>query len=246
MANPPTLICVARTAARGSLALIEHDYQVADDRMVSWSPSIMGAIPIPHAPARTITVTEGRLLDQLTFGRGLLGFLRFADIKDEAFAEADRRFPPLMACTPAVVAAVAALPAGQRNEAMLGWPRNDGHNDAFRHTYWNARLTIEFGERWTRAFTTAHEGSASNPAVREAMDLYNNAVGRSIGVDNPGATPRAISDLVHEAVVRGDTVVVGSGGHLEWSDRVRINEHGVAALAPAPAVIPTPGIVSVP
>ncbi|MGW5573734.1 DUF6973 domain-containing protein [Nocardia thailandica] len=76
----------------------------------------------------------------------------------------------------------------------------DGHGDAFRHTYWNARMTQEFGADWTQTFTTGHEKLGGNPAAREAMDLYNNELGRTIGQENLDATPEELRAKVQSAI----------------------------------------------
>lgn len=131
------------------------------------------------------------------------------------------------------------IPAHRAGE----WQGNDGHRDAFRHAYWSARLAQQYGPEWARAFTTAHEGAPGNPANREAMDLYNNAIGIKIGADNPKASPEQIAALVQEAVASGKTVVMNSAGQLEWSDRVRVGEHGLAPEEKIDPHMKTPEVV---
>ena len=89
------------------------------------------------------------------------------DIKERGERRGRQRFPP---------------PDGVREI--------DNQTDAFRHAYANALMTQKFGEEWTRKFATAHEGRENNYASSEAMDLYNNEIGRQIAVDNPNASPR--------------------------------------------------------
>lgn len=125
-------------------------------------------------------------------------------------------------------------PAGyQGDDAAWG---NDGHVDAYRHTLWNARMTRKFGADWTREYATAHERMDGNPGPREAMDLYNNEVGRKIATDNPNASDADLQRLVREAVDRGDTVVIDRAGQLAWSDRVALGDHG--SVAPGTAELP--------
>lgn len=226
-----------------SLGSIERDYQVADEASRSWSPKIFGGIPIGDlGGSRTLTITEGKLLDRLTFDRGFMGLRTFRNIADDAFATADRRSPPQTAIPPAVEAKIRTLPPAEQQAARAAWPRNDGHNDAFRHAYWNARLTAEFGEAWTREFTTAHEGSNAGSSTREAMDLYNNEVGRRIAVEHPNASPEELADLVKTALDNGDLVVVDRSGHLAWSNTVAIGDHGITTDLPgARPQIGTPG-----
>lgn len=127
------------------------------------------------------------------------------------------------------------MPAGSSSDVF-----NDGHGDAFRHCYWNARLAIEFGEAWTRAFCTAHEARAGNGALSEAMDLYNNEVGRAITAANPNATPEAVSDLAFEALNAGRLVVIIKQGHLAWSNTVEIGATGRTPSTIVPGGMPLP------
>lgn len=98
--------------------------------------------------------------------------------------------------------------------------QNDGKQDAFRHAYWNARMAQRLGPEFTAKLTTAHEKTFGNGAHREAMDLYNNEVGRKIGAAHPNASPTEIAELIKQAVDSGDTVVINPQGHIEWSDQV--------------------------
>ncbi|UGT57562.1 DUF6973 domain-containing protein [Nocardia asteroides] len=86
---------------------------------------------------------------------------------------------------------------------------SDGHADAFRHAYWNARMTQEFGPEWTESFTTSHEKVGGNPAAREAMDLYNNQLGRTIGADNMDASPEELGAKVQAAIDGNQAIVLG-------------------------------------
>lgn len=236
----------ARSASPPPPALrdIETRYQVAEERSERWSPKLFGAIPVGEiGGSRTLTVTEGKLLDRLTFDRGIVGLQRFRGIADDAFATADARVPPLRtsAIPAAVETKIQALPAADQQRVRDAWPRNDGHNDAFRHAYWNARLTAEFGESWTREFTTAHEGSNPGSSTREAMDLYNNEIGRRIATEHPGASPAELADHVRAALDGGELVVIDRSGHLTWSNTVANGDHGVTIDLPgARAQIDTP------
>lgn len=214
-----TLAQIARRRAQAELLRIEHEYHVTDEQSAPWSPRLLGAVPVFGVMGtRTLTLTEGRLLDNLTRDRGLLGLQTFKEIVDGALAEAQRRMPP-----------------GSSGDVF-----NDGHGDAFRHCFWNARLTVEFGEAWTRAFTTAHEGRAGNEALSEAMDLYNNEVGRAIGVANPHASAQVLGDLAMAALTAGRLVVITRQGHLEWSNNVAIGATGRTPPATVPGGLPTP------
>ena len=232
----------AAKLAKPTPATIERTYQVAEDRSATWSPKLFGFIPIGSiGGSRELTLTEGNLLDNLTRDRGVLGLREFSNIADDSFAAADSRVPPATSLPAHVEARIQQLPADQQDMARASWPRNDGHNDAFRHAYWNARLTSEFGAEWTAQFTTAHEGNNPGSSTREAMDLYNNQIGRQIALDNPNASSEELGDLVMQALNEGDLVVVGRNGHLAWSDDVARNDHGMSIqLDRVPDNIQTP------
>lgn len=206
-----------RTLARLTPDEILEQYQVDEDKVEDWSPKAWGAVPIPGAPSRKLTVTEGKLLDELTWGRGLVGLSTFKGIAENAFARSEKEFPD-----PSSVPSW--VPAGRESE----WKGNDGHRDAFRHCFWNARLTKEFGLNWTQQFTTAHEALPGNTASREAMDLYNNEVGRKIATDNPKASVDELAKLVRKAVDDGKLIVVDRAGKLAWSNTVTVWDHGLA------------------
>lgn len=152
---------------------------------------------------KTITKSEAELLDDI----GLLGIKDMYDIQNKAFETAEERFE--------------------------GQDSNDSHQDAFRHAYWNALMTQRFGEEWAEQYGTAHERLPGNPADREAMDLYNNEVGRKIAVDNPDADPKKLADLVEQAVKGGRMVVIDENGELAYSDDVAEGKTG-RADDPAP------------
>jgi hypothetical protein len=218
---------------RPDLASIRTRYQVPDDEVITYRPRAFGAVDIPFTSGRQMTKTEGELLDGLTLRRGMLGLSEFKDIAGDAFERGTARFPDN------------PVPSGIPEDRSAEWQGNDGHRDAFRHTYWSARLAQEYGADWARAFTTAHEGLPGNVANREAMDLYNNSIGIQIGAANPKATPEELANLVQNAVNQGKTVVINSSGDLEWSDRVPVGQHGLTredVLDPhmkTPDVVPT-------
>ena len=97
-------------------------------------------------------------------------------------------------------------------------PGNYDQNDAFRHAYWSALLTKRLGPDWSREFTSAHEGYYSNPGPAEAMDLYNNEVGRKIAEQHPDASEESLARLIDDAVRKGDLVTIADDEGLRWSD----------------------------
>ncbi len=199
---------------------IRTEYQVEDDTTEEWSPKMLGFIPIPGAPTRELTTTEGELLDNLSVDKGLIGLSNFRNIKDKAFEVSDREYP-----NPTTYPAH----AGTTDEERHNWANNDGHRDAFRHCYWNVLLTKKFGENWTEQFATAHEALPGNPAEREAMDLYNNEVGRQIARSNKGKSEEDLVNIVKNAVNSGRLLVINQLSNLEWSNNVALWEHGTTS-----------------
>lgn len=152
---------------------------------------------------KTVTEKEAELLN----GLGPLELDAFKDIHDDAFEQADARFESA--------------------------DRNDDQNDAFRHAYWNALMVKEYGAEWAEDYATAHEQLPGNPGPREAMDLYNNEVGRDIAVANPDASAEELADLIEAAVKNGDTVVVGQDLLPHPSNEIPAEQTGDAGDAPA-------------
>ena len=193
---------------------ILRKYQVSEDPdgALDWEPDWpLNMLTDP----KHVTATEARILDEMS----PLELRDMDQIKEAAEVEAKVRFPPQN---------------GANDTA-------DNHTDAFRHTYWNALMTQRFGEQWTKDFATAHERLPANPATAEAMDLYNNELGRSIAVANPDASPEELAGLVEQAVNNGDTVVIAPGGErLAWSDTIALGEAGTTTTATVPGQAPMP------
>jgi hypothetical protein len=225
-----------------TLSSIERNYQVVQEATKDWSPKLFGSIPIGEIGGkRELTITEGKLLDNLTRDRGISGLQKFEAISKDALATSVSRSVPSTTIPANVEAQIQKLPAKDQNAARESWPAKDGHTDAFRHAYWNARLTSEFGAEWTAQFTTAHEGSSIGNSTGEAMDLYNNQVGRQIALSNPKASPAELADLVKKALDNGDLLVLNSKGHVDWSNKVAVGHHGIPIqLDNIPNVINTP------
>ena len=150
-----------------------------------------------------VTENEAELLD----GLGLLNLQDFKDSKEDAYGESERRYD--------------------------GAGAEDGHQDAFRHAYWNALMSTRIGPEFAEDFGTAHEQRPGNPSDREAMDLYNNEVGRRIAAENPDASAEELADKVQQAIENGDMVVIGPDGQLHRSDEVPVGDTGDADGAPA-------------
>lgn len=228
---PQVVANAASSAGRPDLSKVLSDFQTQDDSMINWRPKAWGAVEVPFTDSVRLTATEGKLLDNLSRDRGLMGLSDFKDIRDQAFDVSEARYPKPSSIPPEVG-------TDPRDQRM--WVQNDGHRDAFRHAYWSALLTKNFGGEWAGQFTTAHEGVPGNPADREAMDLHNNEVGRQIALANPNATDKELADLIQQAVTDGKMVVIDKAGDLQWSDKVPYGQHGKANDPPAAGGRPAP------
>lgn len=68
--------------------------------------------------------------------------------------------------------------------------------DAFRHALWNAKMNATIGEELAKKFADAHEEAPGNPPAEKAMDLHNNAKGRTIIVKDGVGNIVTDDDLV--------------------------------------------------
>ena len=186
--------------------------QMADDTMVDWSPKLGGVLPMPFGGHR-LTATEGRMLDNLSVQRGVIGLNTFRGIQEQALGVAQTR---------------------------IGQGIVDGHGDAFRHAFWSARLTQAFGADWARAFTNAHEANPGNTAGAEAMDLHNNSVGIRIAQAHPHADEAELGRLIEQALDNGEMVVINRAGNLAWSDDVARGSTGRDRLGAATGTLALP------
>jgi hypothetical protein len=177
-----------------------------------------------------VTATEAQMLDRMS----VWDVKALHDIEGTSSGTATSQFPPLQDKR------ADFAPGSEGDKRFRNWALNDGHNDAFRHAYANALMTQRFGADFTERFTRAHEGVPGNKADREAMDLYNNEVGRRIAVENPNVSEEQLAGLVRQAIDRGELLVIDRAGNLAWSDQVRYGEHGIANDGTAPGPLPRP------
>jgi hypothetical protein len=108
---------------------------------------------------------------------------------------------------------------------------NDGPADAFRHAYWSAMLTKEFGADWAQRYTDAHEEIPGNNPAREYMDRTNNALGIKIAQENPDASQEELAELIFKAIQDGRGVyIVGANNHpRESPEREHLINNGPLA-----------------
>ena len=83
---------------------------------------------------------------------------------------------------------------------------HNGKADAFRHSYWNALGTADFGKDIMKLFADAHELSSTN-ALETEMDLFNNNVGRNLAIQNDFGiftSDILISNTIEQAIFSGN------------------------------------------
>lgn len=190
---------------------IYEEYQVEDDELTMWELTgykrwlaEQAGVDIPDP--KEMTKTEAELLDKLN----PLEMKLFNDVKDQAFDEVSARYGDENGDDP------------HPGDA----PFNDDQADAFRHAYINARNARLFGDDWATDFWTGHERLEINDPAREAMDLYNNEVGRRIAREHPFASNEKIADLVEQAVADGEMVVIDKSGNLVPSNSITPDQAG--------------------
>ncbi|MGF1528045.1 MAG: hypothetical protein ACFCBW_14810 [Candidatus Competibacterales bacterium] len=212
---------------RPELNGILADYQnPAEDELVDWKPDgLLGAAydvaggidnlfqgknPLEGGEAKPVRSREAEMLDDMS----AVEQLRMNHFKDTARNTAidEYNFSPDDAPPEA---------ANQHH-----WVEVGGHQDAYRHAYFSAMMTREFGADYAKEFTDAHEAGVNPRAQEEAMDLFNNELGIKIAQENPDASEAELAALVKQAIDNGRAVVVDRGGDLAWSDQVEPGRHG--------------------
>ena len=191
-------------------------YQAPADIMVLYEPEI-GPLPIniPFITGRRMTQTEADLLNDLGNHRGIAGLIAFKNISSNDINDPGHAYRAANEYFPRIDATDNPIPGGE-----------DGHNDAFRHAFWNVLMTKHFGEDFATAFATAHEGRPDNVAGREAMDLFNNELGRRIATENPNASDKELADLTFTAINNGEAVVIDRNNNLAFSNQVAVGATG--------------------
>jgi hypothetical protein len=100
--------------------------------------------------------------------------------------------------------------AKSRSRDLYADGEQGGRRDAFRHSFWNARMVHVGGARWAKAFADAHENgypeSLATPKGRlfSEMDFFNNDVGRSHGerIADEDDVARALVDAVTSGLLK--------------------------------------------
>ena len=76
-----------------------------------------------------------------------------------------------------------AIDARSSTKSLLGDKTHNNAADAYRHCYWSARMTLDFGAAHAEGFGDRHEDVSSHaqPPAERNMDLTNNRHGRKAG-----------------------------------------------------------------
>lgn len=91
---------------------------------------------------------------------------------------------------------------------------HNGNGDAFRHALWNYGMVIDVGYSFAKTWSDAHEDGTNNPPLEKKMDLYNNAVGLRLGLDNPWTFFHSTFISNTKSKVRTGKMLVISNGKL--------------------------------
>lgn len=115
--------------------------------------------------------------------------------------------------------------ASSQSGADMSWQDYGINNekDAFRHSYWNAVMTLSIGYAAAQAFADAHEKGSPTQVqggVGQQMDFHNNAVGRNVANNLPN-TDRCNGGAriaLHKEMSNGRLRIVKRNSFLEKVD----------------------------
>lgn len=108
-----------------------------------------------------------------------------------------------------------------KKDTCLDGDFNGGQLDAFRHSYWMARLTQEIGWRRSKKLGNAHEkgnykqykkGQSEDGSLPDSamchMDFLNNDTGIEIGLQNKNASSEKIAETIREMILEGKLYIM--------------------------------------
>lgn len=164
------------------------------------------AVPAPRAPARLRPA-----------GPALLALQRSAGNAAVARAMTVQRDAPLgekieagLVLGPDIFEAKEIAGEALAKAQSTGLPGlENGPADAFRHCYWNARMSMVFGVSKTKKIADNHERYGAGSPGATAMDYHNNHVGRSLGAK----TPEAAESACFDKLATGDLRVLDDAGN---------------------------------
>ena len=107
------------------------------------------------------------------------------------------------------------------NTTTLDGDKNGGQVDAFRHSYWQARLTQSIGKRASYKLGKAHEkgnyiyykrhkleDGTIPDKISSDMDLYNNKIGISVTADNKKLSKTEIEIFLIDNIKAGELKII--------------------------------------
>ena len=124
-----------------------------------------------------------------------------------------------------------------KNTRVVGSDNNGGHLDAFKHSFWMARLTQSIGNRSAYSLGKAHEkgnyqtfkkGKLEDGFLPDKpstdMDLFNNKVGIEIGEKFKSSPKHKLINIVIDSVLNGRMRVLlkDTNGNFLDCDKKRI------------------------
>lgn len=119
---------------------------------------------------------------------------------------------------------------------IIGNDNNGGKLDAFKHSFWMARLTQSIGNRAAMSLGNAHEkgnyttykkGSLEDGLLPDKqstdMDLHNNSVGNTIGINNLKSSRSRLIEVVMDSLHKGSLKILNKnneGFFLDCDDKI--------------------------
>jgi len=124
-----------------------------------------------------------------------------------------------------------ALSDSLKNTNLLDGDANGGQVDAFRHSYWMARLSKEIGIKAARKLGKKHEkgnyiyykkhkteDGTIPDKVSSQMDLFNNEIGIEIFTDNKETSRIDIQQLIIQYIKKGRMRIIKKNDKREFLD----------------------------
>lgn len=106
-------------------------------------------------------------------------------------------------------------------DVRLDHDADGGQVDAFRHSYWMARLAQEVGRRKASSLGKAHERGNYNDfrskqageevftdSIAGVMDQLNNSAGIEIGWQNKSASKEALKEMICTKILKGEMKII--------------------------------------
>lgn len=191
--------------------------QLLQDSDVSWQGegagsgrSLLVQFPTPGLRQETAVVTGKQV-------QALIDVAPMPTFTQEAFC-----FSQPVLCGLAAIERNPAINWSQSVAASIGRGARNGPQDAVRHAYWSALMTVRVAGFIAEGVGTGHEGGTiakGEPHNESVMDLENNAIGRQIGqaLLNSGLTSSQIPDSelqnrVLNAFNAGQLTIMDEGG----------------------------------